>query len=101
MPKPNVLDLYQQLADAQKKQAEAEADIKKVKAQLAQLIAPNTAVSGIKHLMVERPSISYKAAVEQIIDKLVPKTKHDQAKTIINLNTSVVAASRFMLANES
>jgi hypothetical protein len=93
----NVLKLYEELAEAQKQSASAEAEIKKIKAKLCALIEPNTSKHGVKHVQTERTTVQYKDALSKIVDTLVPKSKHETASTIVSSCTTVTKVTKFVL----
>lgn len=96
MAKQSVLELYKVYETAASKAAKAkeayeklDADAKLLRDQLVASIPPNQSKEGVLHKRFEKKNVSYKNALDEVRDNLVPKTKLAEVLRIIEENTSI------------
>lgn len=94
-----VQELYAELqgiAEQRKQIAEREAYIK---ARLAAAVKPGQTRAGVTHMIRTGKSVSWSKVANEIIDRLVPKTKWQEATGIVDYHTKETEAHIFKLAN--
>lgn len=81
--------LQRERKEREKEAADLKAEEKAIEGELAALVPDDDTLGGVFHRVYEKPSVQYSKAFDEVVSKLVPRTKAGQAEAIKEEFTTV------------
>jgi hypothetical protein len=98
--KVDISELRKKRMEAKAREKAAKAEIDAIDAQLLLVIPRKEEVEGLIHEFYEKKTPSWKNIAEKFLNQLIPASKREVAKTIIESNTTTAEVEYIRMVND-